>query len=141
MTKKNTPKYLTEATFRKYARLLDRRFDAIGQRFDAVDQRFEGVDRRSDGMDQRFDRLEDKVDRIALSVVKHESDIQDIKATMMTRDMGQEILKQLADFSARYEESERAARIHLNQLMEFRPVLDNHEKRLVVLEQQVSPKS
>jgi hypothetical protein len=113
MTKKNTPKFVTEATFRKHAR--------------SVDKRFEG--------------LQATVDRIAVKVVQHESDIQEIKVTMMTRDMGQEILKQISDFSARYEESERASRIHLNQLMEFRPVLNDHEKRLVVLEQHVSPKS
>jgi hypothetical protein len=121
--KKNTAsKYLTEATFKKSLK-------STNQQFKSIDERFERIDRRFDEMGAKFNGL-------TLLVTRHDADIKEIKATMMTRALGDQILTQLQDFASKYEESERSARIHLAQLMEFRPQLDNHEKRLVALENQ-----
>lgn len=155
--KKNTnPSYVTEATFKKESKITHNEFkkvrhemhqeftnvrqemhlgfEQVNQRFEKVDQRIEKVDQRLEKVDQRLDNLDATVGRIALSVVRHEADIKEIKETMMTRDMGMQLLLQQQDLALKYENAERSAKIHLNQVMDFRPKIEDHEKRLVALE-------
>ena len=60
---------------------------------------------------------------------------------MMTREHGQHILRIVQDIASKYEEADRGRQIHLNQVMDFRPRIDDHEKRLVLLENQIQTKA
>jgi hypothetical protein len=81
-------------------------------------------------------KIDASVERLASAIVKNSADIEEIKATMMTRQTGDQILAQLQDLGKKYETAEISARIHLNQVMDFRPRIEDHEKRLGVLEEQ-----
>ena len=162
MNKKITHKYITEETFIKVNEGISQQFDSVRQQFDGVGkqfdgvhqqfdgvvkqfdgvrQQFEGVDKQFDGVRQqfvevykRFDGLDETIHRMALTLIRHEVDIKEIKETMMTKVDGQNILEHLLAFARKYEESERSSRIHLNQIMDFRPKIEDHERRLTILE-------
>jgi len=116
MKKTSTPKYVTEVTFKKETAETRQRFDQI---------------------DQRFERLETSVGRLTLSTLRNEADIREMKETLMTREMGQSILTHLEGLTRAYREAENSTRIHLNQLTDFRPRMDDHEKRIAKLESQI----
>lgn len=75
-------------------------------------------------------RIIDMLDR---SSVQYDADIKEIKETMMTKVAGDIILEELQDLIRRFDEAERF-RTHIYQLMDLRLKIDDHEKRLVALE-------
>jgi len=117
MKKNLAPKYVTEATFKKESARVNQRFD---------------------GIDHQFDSLDSTMRRMAVAVVQNTEDIKEIKKEMQgnvtMREDVQAILRHVQDIASKYEETERTRKIHLEQLMDFRPLLDDHEKRLIVLE-------
>ncbi len=122
--KNTTPKYVTEVTFKQA-------MGNVGNEFQKVRQE----------MHHGFESLGAMINRLEVSSVRHGVDIKELKETVMViRDDGQRVMQIVQHIASKYDEADRGRQIHLNQLMDFRPRIDDHEKRLGTLENQVQIK-
>ena len=138
MKKDIPPKFVTDATFKTELVAMRSKIAALHA---DVTTMHSDVSEDKVTHQNRFERLETMIGRLSLSTLKNEADIREMKETLMTREMGQTILNHLEGLTRAYREAENSTRIHLNQLMDFRPRIDDHEKRLILLETQNPPRS
>ena len=106
------------AMFRAEIVSIYEEFDKIHKKFEAIDKRFENIDKRFEDMDKRFVSIDKRLDAI-------EKDIQEIK----------ENAKIFEDNITR-----QIAKIHssLNMTLNYKPVIENIDQRLYLMEQQAS---
>jgi hypothetical protein len=126
------PTWVTEATFKKEAAWVRKTMmtKADGRLLaQAIDKNRTDIERI-----QRTMMTKDDGQHLVLAILKNTDDIQRLEKNMMTKDAGDLILSQLQDLAKKYETAELSARIHLNQVMDFRPRIEDHEQRLVALE-------
>jgi DNA anti-recombination protein RmuC len=116
--------YVSESTFKKEAARTRTEFKKVHQEFGKVHQRIDNVQVS----------LKNVNESLGQAIVKTQMRLERVEQNMMTRDAGDQILSQLQDLAKKYENAEASARIHLNQVMDFRPRLEDHENRLVALE-------
>ncbi|MFN0117898.1 MAG: hypothetical protein ACKVQC_06370 [Elusimicrobiota bacterium] len=70
------------------------------------------IDERFEQVDQRFDELDQKVNRIALSLVKTQEEVKEIRETMATKSDIQKVLDTVEAFATSTASLDRSAIIH-----------------------------
>ncbi len=134
MKNSTQPAYVTEATFKKEANWTRKEFKTVHEKIDGVALSLAKTQADVARIEKTMMTMKEDGQRLAHAIVKNQSNIERAERNMMTNDTGDQILSQLQDLAKKYENAEVSARIHLNQVMDFRPRIEDHEQRLVALE-------
>jgi hypothetical protein len=114
---------------------LNSSIEWTGQRFEQVDRRFEQMDQKFERLEQKLDssveRLDGKIDRVALSLLKTQADVEEIKNTMATKSDIDRVINLVADFSKKTDLALQNQDIH-------RGYIHDHEARLIALERRAA---
>ncbi len=95
---------------------IHKRLDTIEKRLDEMDKRFDDIDKRFATIDQRFDDIDNRFDAI-------DKEIHEIK-------------ENLSEF--RNDNARQHSKLHssLNMTLNYKPVIENIDQRLYLMEQQ-----
>jgi len=107
----------------------------LNAKIDALDVK---LGAKIDGTNHRLDNVEATTKRLAVSVVNLESDVREIKATMMTKEEFRQGLATMTGIASRFDQEHRATLFQGEALTDVQVKVRDHEARLRRLE---TPKS
>ncbi len=145
MTYKLQPKpdYVTKSEFKKEVRGLHQKIDNSVKKLDTkIDdsvKRLEAkiddsVNRLDDKIDSSVKRLDEKINNVAISLIKTQKDVQEMKEKMATKDDVNLILDRIDTFSKKVDVYDKRVVFHDYRFNELGPRVEDHEKRLLALE-------
>jgi chromosome segregation ATPase len=119
---------------------IDKRFEQIDQRFKQIDQRFEQVDQRFEKMDRRFDHMDANFTSLAGSVLNLTHRVDNIEAMMATKSDIQRVLDHIDAFAGQIQNYSRKAAVHDYRFNQIEPKVEDHERRLSLMEKRAPEK-
>ncbi len=132
-------KYVTEKLFKREIKKIHSRFKSSGSTFKSMDSRFKSVDSRFKNIDLtfksidcRFVEMDQKFNRMALSLIKTQEDVEEIKRTIATQMMTKD------EFNQAFDQMSRKLDLFLNNTDIHRGYIHDHEVRIVALEKHIN---
>ena len=99
-----------------------------------LNQKTDSLDNKITRLDDKVARLEDVTKNIALDMVRAQSDINDIKERMATKDDINRIMSAIDTYTAEAISYRNRDTLRGGKIMEHETKLSNHENRLTSLE-------
>ena len=110
---------------------VDARLSGHDRQFVSVDERFVRIDERFARVDERFARVDERFDRVDAEFVKVREEMHRLDARIR-----EEAETTRRHFNVMVEKVEAAVRIVAEGHSHLQDIVDNHERRLQVIEKQ-----
>jgi predicted nucleic acid-binding Zn-ribbon protein len=130
---------VTKKEFRESNNAVQNQFEKIDKRFDEIESKMVTKDdAKNFATKDDIKSVNEKISNLAMVVVKNSEDIVNIKETittkLATKDDINRIMSAIDKFSSKDEGYGRKAEVNTHRLNEIEPKVEDHEKRIHVLE-------